>query len=375
MENPPTLLKYLLTKRHWQKYETFCREYERVAQELDPQLQRTFPSQAQYYRWISGNLRTGQPYPDACRVLEAMFPEWSAERLLQSCPIELLDSHDTRDEEVKRLFNLVDSRLYSSNVTSPDWGPLSFEELEAHRFPSSIAQIPSALSEHDTAKSDSVTNVIARRLITLQQTLRLSQRETHQLGALTGNIIDLDLSVTIDIAKDGWARVEYSHEILNMTNNPIARINRELWFEHTREPALVIQPVQEGRYKTTIHRTHDTQNLAKFACQLSPAVQPGESRVFKFWCEGGRFVSDHYWRQAFPRFVRRFTLTLRHGGVKPLFECSAIEELSDGSERSATEQLVWDYEGDNVLIVLTRDYLWPNQAVTLRWEVNHDTSA
>jgi len=86
-------------------------------------------------------------------------------------------------------------------------------------------------------------------------------------------------------------------------------------------------------------------------------------------------VSDHYWRQAFPRFARRFTLTLRHRGVKPLLGCSAIEELPDGSERSATEQLVWDYEGDDIVLVLTRDYLRPNQAVTLRWEVTHSVSA
>lgn len=374
MSRGPTLLKFLLTERHWQKYETFCGEYERVARDLDRHLQGTFPSAAQYYRWLSGKLKGGLPYPDACRVLEAMFPEWSAEALFQPCPDDLLNSYDPRKEETSRLFNLIDSRLYSSNTLSVDWGPSNVTELEAYRFPASIASLPAALSDHGADEADSTTKLIARRLITLQQTLRLSQHETRQLGALTGNIIDLDLSVNIDIPKDGWARVTYKHHILNMTNSPIARIQRELWFEHTRAPALTIHALQENQSKTTIHRTHDTQNLAKFACQLSPAVQPGESRAFEFWCEGGRFISDHYWRQAFPRFARRFTLTLRHKGVNPLVGCSAIEELPDGSEKSATEQLVWDYEGDDVVLVLTRDYLRPNQAVTLRWEVTHRVS-
>lgn len=40
----------------------------------------------------------------------------------------------------------------------------------------------------------------------------------------------------------------------------------------------------------------------------------------------------------------------------------------DGSENSATEELIWDDEGDDVL-TLTRDYLRPNQSVTLRWTV------
>ena len=45
---------------------------------------------------------------------------------------------------------------------------------------------------------------------------------------------------------------------------------------------------------------------------------------------------------------------------------------ADGSENSATEELMWDYEGNDVVITLTRDYLRPNQAVTLRWAVGNE---
>jgi hypothetical protein len=74
----PTLLKALLTSRHWQRYETFCAEYERVASRIAPELRYVAPSRAQYHRWLGGQLKGGTPYPDACRVLEAMFPGWTA---------------------------------------------------------------------------------------------------------------------------------------------------------------------------------------------------------------------------------------------------------------------------------------------------------
>lgn len=77
----PTLLKVLVTSRHWQRYETFCTEYEKAALQIDRRLHGTAPSKAQYYRWLSGQLKGGVPYPDACRVLEHMFPGRTAVEL------------------------------------------------------------------------------------------------------------------------------------------------------------------------------------------------------------------------------------------------------------------------------------------------------
>jgi hypothetical protein len=71
-----TLLKMLLRKRHLQRYETFRAEYEKAALRIAPG--DAAPSKAQYYRWLSGHLKGGTPYPDACRVLEDMFPPWTA---------------------------------------------------------------------------------------------------------------------------------------------------------------------------------------------------------------------------------------------------------------------------------------------------------
>jgi hypothetical protein len=76
----PTLLKALLKVRHWQKRETFACQWDRVAKTLDSSLVGTCPAHAQFYRWLSGNIRS-LPHPDACRILEAMFPGITVQRL------------------------------------------------------------------------------------------------------------------------------------------------------------------------------------------------------------------------------------------------------------------------------------------------------
>jgi hypothetical protein len=87
----PIMLKVLLGQRHWQNYATFCAEYDKAARKLDTALAGTFPSRPQLHRWTSGALR-GLPYPDHCRVLEEMFPGWTAEQLFQPATPDLLYS-------------------------------------------------------------------------------------------------------------------------------------------------------------------------------------------------------------------------------------------------------------------------------------------
>lgn len=85
-----TLLKVLLRARHWQKHSTFVREWEKIARNVDPELVGTWPRHAQFYRWLRGEIRE-LPYPDACRVLESMFPEYSVKSLFEPCPSGKVD--------------------------------------------------------------------------------------------------------------------------------------------------------------------------------------------------------------------------------------------------------------------------------------------
>jgi hypothetical protein len=79
----PIVLKMLLQQRHLQTHSTFCREYDRVAAGIDPTLRGGWPSKAQFYRWLAGDL-VGLPYADHCRILEGMFPGWKVDQLFQA---------------------------------------------------------------------------------------------------------------------------------------------------------------------------------------------------------------------------------------------------------------------------------------------------
>jgi hypothetical protein len=72
-----TLLRVLITGRHWQRFATFETQFRRAADELatqhqEPGIRRVTVSPRQFERWYAGKVKT-EPYPDACRVLEHMF--------------------------------------------------------------------------------------------------------------------------------------------------------------------------------------------------------------------------------------------------------------------------------------------------------------
>jgi hypothetical protein len=71
------------------RYGIFRAEYDKAASKLDRDLVGTAPSRAQLHRWVSGGLKR-LPYTDHCRVLEAMFPEWTADQLFAPCPADVL---------------------------------------------------------------------------------------------------------------------------------------------------------------------------------------------------------------------------------------------------------------------------------------------
>ncbi|MCK2244096.1 MULTISPECIES: hypothetical protein [unclassified Crossiella] len=104
----PTLLKFLLKERHLQGYRTFCKEYDRVAKKVDIDLKGNYPSKAQFYRWLSGDL-ISLPYPDHCRILEAMFPGRSA--------AQLLEPYDGNSEAATELFRAEEEELLPKRET------------------------------------------------------------------------------------------------------------------------------------------------------------------------------------------------------------------------------------------------------------------
>lgn len=195
-----------------------------------------------------------------------------------------------------------------------------------------------------------------------------AERAWQQLVYRSGEVVELGMRVALDIQEDGWARVTYQHTLANLGDRPMSRLARQVWFEHTGGP-LQIAPVENDTRRITIHRTHDTPSSAQFAVLISPPIKPGDSAIVGYTCEGGRFVTDHYWRQSIARHTRQFKLHLYHRGAAGLMDYTAVEEHPDGAENSATDALEWDELDGAVDLTLTRQNLRPGQAVTLRWEV------
>jgi hypothetical protein len=387
---PPVVLKVLLQHRHLQTHSTFSREYNRVAAGIDPTLRGSGPSKAQFYRWLSGDL-VGLPYADHCRVLEGMFPGWRVDQLFQThdSGIEFVPEPATPPAATPTSRPIPPSRPADQSSTMSEVLRSIERGLEvptnghARRRSDELAQprtvapasatFPVTLGSSGSDTGEAPAQRIARSLAELAKRLRLSDAEVIQLAKLAGHIVELDVTCSIDIDSEGWSTVTYTHQLLNLTNRPIKRLVRELWFETTNGP-LVIEPSPNNDCKVAIQRTHDMNNLSKFACHISPGIPPGDVATISYICRGGRFVHDHYWRQAVPRYTCHLTLTIRHHGVRMLLNCTAIEEQADGSEVSAIEDLTCTDDDGAALITVTRDYLQPSQAVTLRWEVSRAPS-
>ncbi len=87
MSAQPTVLAVLLQAKGLHRYGSFRPAYDKAARAIDRDLGGTAPSRAQFYRWLTGELR-GLPYPDHCRVLEHMLAGYSAEQLFEPCPAD-----------------------------------------------------------------------------------------------------------------------------------------------------------------------------------------------------------------------------------------------------------------------------------------------
>src|SRR4029453_14292213 len=117
-----------------------------------------------------------------------------------------------------------------------------------------------------------------------------------------GNLVDLSLAVDLHIEKDRRCSVTYRYHLLNLTDRAVNRAPRDLWFQHSRG-RLELVALREGPTKNAIQGLPTADNVPQFACQLSPAIEPGESASFGYTCSSAEFQKDLYWRQAFARYT------------------------------------------------------------------------
>jgi hypothetical protein len=137
MPAEPTLLRVLMTGRHWQRFETFAAQFGRAARELaeqqgEPGIARVTVSPRQFERWYAGKVKT-LPHPDACRVLEHMFANPVSELLAPA--------RQPREETAPKALGQEESpapiaRLAGPSVTDPSviWGPARDEGPSGDQF-------------------------------------------------------------------------------------------------------------------------------------------------------------------------------------------------------------------------------------------------
>src|SRR5262249_32343238 len=181
----------------------------------------TWPSRTQLHRWLAGDLK-GLPYPDHCRVLEGMFPGWSAAQLFEPMP-EHRNASGSSAVNSGRLLDIIDAGLSSPTSFRGEWRSVAKTGEE---------DLPSGHVDNGSFPSrDEVPEKIGRKLLALSKIQRLSVEDTRGIAGLAGNVVELELGIDFDIAADGWANVSYHHELFNMSDKPVARIAREIWFE------------------------------------------------------------------------------------------------------------------------------------------------
>lgn len=184
----------------------------------------------------------------------------------------------------------------------------------------------------------------------------------------SGELVDQRLEAFLDIAADGRVTVSCEHHVENRGDTPVTALVRQFWFKHVTNP-LKVTALPSSDRNVFIKPIHDVGAQLKFACQIFPAINPGESAVVGYSCTGGRFMDELYWRHTVFLPTEHLHLRIRLQGVEALSGCSAVEDRLDGSELTATESLSLPHDGIGTVIDLNRYDLRSNQSVTVRWEV------
>src|ERR1700754_396023 len=241
MTEPPVRLKVLLREKHWQTYRTFCTQYDRAARTVDPELVGGWPSRAQLHRWLSGEVK-GLPYPDHCRVLEKMFPGWTAEQLFERFPPETSDRPAQAPAQpgstrVGELLGIIEDRLDTPASRESSWGAVQRVPATAGAGLRSVSDV---LRDHALGGVSEHARELGQRLLELQQLRRLGDVEIRELAGLSGHVVELAATTYVHIDRQGRATAAYRIDLLNLTEEPISRMIREVSFEHAGAPLSII---------------------------------------------------------------------------------------------------------------------------------------
>ena len=185
---------------------------------------------------------------------------------------------------------------------------------------------------------------------------------------LAGKVIDAHTEAWVDIDEQGHTVVRYLYDAVNLTDRPISRVPRTIWFKYTHAE-ISVEPVQVGDHEVHIEMQVESTPQKKFAYRISPAIEPGGRARFGSEIRGGVFVDEFFWRHQALRTTKLMTIDVVHRS-QTMKRLSATVERTDGSEVLATDEVEWRHDGPDLRLRLQRTGLEPPEVVTLRWETN-----
>jgi transcriptional regulator with XRE-family HTH domain len=304
----PTLLRELTGQRHWQRFETFRRQFQNAAQELarlehDPDLAKLTVSLRQWERWYSGHVKT-EPYPDACRVLEHMFGYPVSQLLMsraQSLPLQERTGDEglQEDEEDMERRRLLKSLAALGVAISPI----------AHDLDNLRASLGSAFGHTDCEHLDDWEEAIVEYGYTY-----LAMTPADLIGHLASDVVSVR-SIARTIPADhpryhGWCRISGALSCLM-----------------AKSLSNVGQPWEARKWwNTAQHLTDESGDL-----DLS------------LWVRGQRIIHGLYEHQPAPLLLRRIGKATELAGSRPCVGNAEIctgraQALALGGDHSSAER-------------------------------------
>lgn len=341
-----TRLKTVLQQQHLQTHTAFCREYDKIAAAIDPDLVGTAPKRSQFHRWLSGDVK-GLPYPHHCRILEKMLPGHTATDLF--APEAGTRPHDesvapppppgaTTPAEWRRVNkNSTDGDLAAFlGAEMVDQGATlvvpTFELAKGSVAALEAAGIP---RQHVFSKRASVFNAAHR----IDVPVALAENDVRAMLYVMSMLQNHDdIAVDIQSDRDVVAACDRPYISFGLSSNDCTH----MYLETTRDPLFTIQdnPPSAGEYLEHLeladgqrYRSDDSRNIGIIA-RVRPAPQPYPDRYW-FFCAG---LGPHGTAGASWYLTKNWALLQEHAADREFAAVVSVRSYSD--QTAALEHLL-----------------------------------
>ncbi len=193
MPTEPTLLRVLITGRHWQRFETFSAQFARAAQRLaeiegEPGIGQLSVSARQFERWYAGRIKSA-PRPDSCRVLEHMFGYPIAQLLTSESQVSVTtESAPLGQDGLSGVGVRRGQAATGAANSSPTWAACDYvEKFATHETPR-LAFDDSYPSPHDSERIISMAARRALRFGAMADATNIGSDSLDQLHSETGRL-------------------------------------------------------------------------------------------------------------------------------------------------------------------------------------------